>query len=528
MRFKQVIIFTFIVSSLISAVYADNVGRTFVRYPDGLAPAPPDSVKDFSVKGWRLEAFFNHKIEEGEFVLSLVQEDPLPGRQHLRYDQYHQGIPVFGGQIIYHMKDGIVESINGEYWDISNINTSPELSHKEAVSIYRSSIREPNAVSVSSGNSLIIFPAGEGEFRLAYEITLAKEDYFSTTGLIDAHSGEILIQYSNIHFDEGTIGLGINVHNRKVKLATTFSDGSYYLYDEKRIRPYNHYTADYRSISIPGDADNYWDSDGSAVSAHANVGLVYDFYYSFFNRKGINNNNLDTIVFVHNNKYKDNAFWNGESLNFCVPGSQKSRNEAALDVVCHEYTHGITSYTSNLLYAFESGALNESLSDIMGTAAEFYWHPQGKGLYKADWFIGEDSYPSYKAAGCRNLADPNRNSQLRDSRYPDPCHLTQKYEVSYDFDNGGVHLNATIYAHAFYLLANGGRNRVSGKSVSGIGLDKAADIFYRAWVNRLTKYSNFLDAANALLNVAYDRYGGGSNEYRQTIRAMEAIGWIVN
>lgn len=527
MRFKHMILLLLILSLLTSIIYADNVGRTFVRYPDGLTPAP-DSAKDFAVKGWRLEGFFNHKIENGELVLSIVQKDPQPGRRHLRYDQYYQGIPIFGGQVIYHLQNDIVESINGEYWDIPEIDTNPELTYQEAVDIYRSFIKKPDSTAVSAENGLTIYPSGEGKFRLAYQITLAKEDYYSTTGLVDARSGDILFQYSNIHFDEGTIGLGVNVHNRKVKLAATYSEGTYYLYDEKRIRPYNHYTADYRSVTIPGDADNYWDRDGSAVSAHANIGLVYDFYYSFFNRNGIDNHNLDTIVFVHNNKYKDNAFWNGQSLNFCVPGSQKARNEAALDVVCHEYTHAVTSYTSNLYYAFESGALNESLSDIIGTTAEFYWHPQGNGLYKADWYIGEDAYPSYKRAGCRNLANPNANSQLGDSRYPDPCHLSQKYEVNYSFDNGGVHLNMTIYSHAFYLLANGGRNRVSGKSVSGIGLDKAADIFYRAWVNRLTQHSDFLDAANALLNVAYERYGGNSNEYKQTIRAMEAIGWIVN
>ncbi len=527
MRFKHLILLITILIFSWAAIYADNVGRTHVHYPNGL-DHDPDKAANFAVKGLRLEMVFNQKIERGELILSLVQEDSEPGIQHLRYDQYHQGIPVFGGQIIYHTRNGGVESINGEYWDIPNLNTTPDITRREAIDIYRRSIQEPDAVAVSTGSSLTIYPAGGGKFLLAYQITLTKEDYFSTTGLIDARSGDILFQYSNIHFDESAIGLGLNVHNRKVKLATTFSNGYYYLFDEKRIRPYNHYTADYRTVSVPGDDDNYWDWDGSAVSAHANVGLVYDFYYAFFNRKGINNNNMNTIVFVHNNKYKDNAFWNGESINFCVPGNQKSRNEAALDVVCHEYTHGVTSYTSNLAYAFESGALNESLSDIIGTTAEFYWHPEGNGLYRADWFIGEDSYPSFKKAGCRNLANPNANSQLGDSRYPDPCHLSQKYEVNYDFDNGGVHLNMTIYSHAFYLLAHGGRNRVSGKSVSGIGLDKAADIFYRAWVNRLTRTSDFLDAANALLNVAYDRYGSSSNEYKQTIRAMEAIGWIVN
>lgn len=146
----------------------------------------------------------------------------------------------------------------------------------------------------------------------------------------------------------------------------------------------------------------------------------------------------------------------------------------------------------------------------------------------ADWYIGEDAAPYYSISGCRNLADPNTNSQWGDSRCPDPCHLSQKYEVPYELDNGGVHLNSTIYGHAFYLLANGGVNRVSNVYVNGIGIDKAAAIYYRAFVYYMTKNSWFIDAANALLDTAYSIYGGNSNEYMQTVRSMEAIGWIVN
>jgi len=257
------------------------------------------------------------------------------------------------------------------------------------------------------------------------------------------------------------------------------------------------------------------------------VGQVYDFYYHTFGRQGINDHNLDTVVYVHNNKYKDNAFWNGDALHFCVAGNSNKETGACLDIVAHEYSHGVTDYSSDLVYSFESGALNESFSDIMGTAAEFYWHPPGNGLYMADWYIGEDALPYFSISDCRNLADPNANSQLGDSRYPDPCHLSQKFDVPYNMDSGGVHLNATIYSHAYYLLAHGGRNRVSQVWVNGIGIDKATRIFYTAFVNYLTKNSDFMDAANALLSVVSALYGKGSEEYQQTIKAMEAIGWIV-
>jgi thermolysin len=95
-------------------------------------------------------------------------------------------------------------------------------------------------------------------------------------------------------------------------------------------------------------------------------------------------------------------------------------------------------------------------------------------------------------------------------------------------DWGGVHFNSTLYSHAYYLLSAGGTNKVSGLSVSGIGIEKATKIFYRAWTYYMTSTADYLFAANCLLQSAGDLYGANSNEYAQTIKAMEAIGWTIN
>ncbi|GAG16052.1 unnamed protein product, partial [marine sediment metagenome] len=92
-------------------------------------------------------------------------------------------------------------------------------------------------------------------------------------------------------------------------------------------------------------------------------------------------------------------------------------------------------------------------------------------------------------------------------------------------DNGGVHLNMTIYSHAFYLLAVGGTNKISGKSVTGIGIEKATKIFYRAWVHYMGKTSDFWYAANAIIQSAIDLYGQNSSEHAQAFYSMVAIGW---
>lgn len=523
MKPKKILVILSLISFMSLSGYADYVGKTYVSSPEF------SQVKgSFSVQNQLLLQFFDRQVQIGNLVPFLVQQDPNNSMEHIRYLQTHRGLPVFGGEIVYHLKSEVVESITGEYYRLDNVETEPELTGEEAASAYRAHLSGPELIEKSQDTRLIIFPSKDGTFHLSWQITLAKEDHFSMTGVIDALTGEVLFQFSNIHFDEPAIGLGVNYHGLNVKLATTlYSDGYYYLFDEKRIRPYNHYTYDYGGNYIPGDADNFWDFDGALVSAHALIGYVYDFYYIFFGREGINDKNLDTVVNVHNDKYEDNAFWNGENLNFCVPGKKNEENAACLDIVTHEYTHGVTDYSSDLVYSFESGALNESFSDIMGTTAEFYWYPEGTGLYLADWYMGEDARQNYNTSGCRNLANPNANSQMGDPSYPDPCHLSQKYIVSENLDNGGVHLNATIYGHAFFLLANGGRNSVSHVLVNGIGIDKAARIFYTAFVYYLTKNSDFMGAANALLEVAYSLYGGGSQEYQQTVKAMEAIGWIV-
>lgn len=524
MKTKKFLIILFLIFLMRLSGFADDVGKAYVSSPDSFQIKQPFFVQTQSILN-----FFDQQIQRGNLVLSIIQHDSENDMDHIRYIQIHKSYPIFGGEIIYHLKSDVAESINGEYYRMNNVETEPKLTRKEAAAVYRSHLSSPELVEKSQDTRLIIFPSQDNTFHLSWQLTLIKEDHISMTGIIDALTGEVLFQYSNIHFDEPAIGLGVNYHGYNIKLATTwYSDGYYYLYDEKRIRPFNHYTYDYRGEYIPGDADNYWDFDGVLVSAHALVGQTYDFYYSFFGRQGIDDKNLNTVVYVHNDKYKDNAFWNGKSLNFCIPGEKNEENGASLDIVTHEYTHGVTDYSSGLVYSFESGALSESFSDIMGTTAEFYWYQEGNGLYMADWYIGEDAFPYFSTSSCRNLADPNANSQLADPRYPDPCHLSQKYDVAYEVDNGGVHLNSTIYGHAFYLLANGGRNKVSHILVNGIGIEKAARIFYATFVYYLTKNSDFMDTANALLNAAYSLYGGGSVEYQQTVKTMEAIGWIVN
>ena len=126
-------------------------------------------------------------------------------------------------------------------------------------------------------------------------------------------------------------------------------------------------------------------------------------------------------------------------------------------MVAHELTHGITDYTSGLIYRNESGALNEAFSDILGTGAEFFYQPVGDGYLKADYVLGEDL--TSPLSGFRSMANPGA--------FGDPDHYSRRYTGS--ADNGGVHTNSGIINQAFYLAVEGGVNRTSGLSVQGVG-----------------------------------------------------------
>lgn len=517
-------VFLFALSSLFGA----HVGRTIVKPLDGneenifRVPALPFPLSLFSRTMGEV-FYFNAEIERGNLRLLRVQNDPLSGMEHHRYQQYFSGLEVFGGEIVQHFKNNNLQDLDGEYYLITVMELKPGLAPEQAADLFRRHLNDLELKERVDGPRLLIFPIADGEYRLAYRVVLERGADFSMTGFIDARSGEILSQYSNIKTDMLTIGTGVGVHGEKLKLSTNYKNGKYWLMDKGLNRPVNQYTFYVQNNLALTDTDNYWDQDTASYCVHAYMGLTYNYYYQVLNRHGIDGNNMDIKAVVHYPGGKDNAFWNSDykMMFFLDPGAQGFQTAAALDVIAHEYSHGITDFTSRLIYANESGALNEAFSDIMGTAVEFQWQEPGAGFSLADYYMGEDIYANYGYA-LRNLVNPNSGGL--------PCHLSQKKNLPNTSagDWGGVHINCTIYGHAYYLLANGGTNPVSNVSVSGIGVDKATKIYYVAFTSYLTAGSKFIDAANAILKSASALFGSTSNEYQQTVKSMQAIGWTVN
>jgi bacillolysin len=180
----------------------------------------------------------------------------------------------------------------------------------------------------------------------------------------------------------------------------------------------------------------------------------------------------------------------------------------ALDIVAHELTHGVTDYSSQLVYQGESGALNEAFSDVMATAAEFFAQPE-----KADYLAGEDVVTP---GGLRSLQNPRAHGDpdLYSDRYTGPL------------DNGGVHTNSTIASHAFYLAIEGGPHR-TGAPVQGVGAANREQIekaFYRGFTSFLPPRGGFCAARGATLQAARELYGTGSPAERALDQAWTAVG----
>jgi Zn-dependent metalloprotease len=216
-----------------------------------------------------------------------------------------------------------------------------------------------------------------------------------------------------------------------------------------------------------------------------------------------------------------NAFWDGSEVVYGDGDGFIAREfSGALDIVAHEYTHGVTECTSGLVYLNESGALNESFSDMLGNAAEAYAAERSLDpAASPDWWIGEDIF-LLGTSGFRNMGDPAENL--------DPDHYSER-QVGGD-DNGGVHTNSGIPNHAFFLLVNGGSNAGeaqghphAGPAVAGIGLAAAERIFFLGFTG-LAQNATMCDARAATETAAATLFGSGSAEQLATTDAWLAVG----
>ncbi|HXW05399.1 MAG TPA: M4 family metallopeptidase [Vicinamibacterales bacterium] len=481
----------------------------------------------------------------GELRVRQVRQDTLiPGRQHDRLDQYHRGVRVFGGDVARQLDGGQVASLFGTVYEGIAVDNSPAIDAERAHEIVRG--REGGHTG-GRDPELVVLPLDEGGYALAWRLrTVSRRGIHQQ--FVDAQTGTLLLEYSDMKSQ--TVGRGRGVLGDSKKISITAAGGRFTADDGLRppsLRT-NDMQGDYTRVleyldgsvslndnDLASDGDNDW-TDGPVVDAHVYAGYTYDYLWKQFNRRGLDDRNIPIVSLVHPVRRADvfelfedlhffytNAFYAGDGImvygvglpaGVTLGGQVWDFTSGALDIVAHELAHGVTDYSSALIYRNESGALNEAFSDIMAVGAEFFFQQAGSGSRQADYFIGEDVI---RPGGIRSLATPQA--------FGDPDHYSLRFTGT--ADNGGVHTNSGIPSHAFYLAVEGGTNRTSGQTVQGVGADNRVQIervFYRAFTQMLPAGATFATARGATIQAARDLFGSGSPPERAITDAWSAVG----
>jgi Zn-dependent metalloprotease len=257
-------------------------------------------------------------------------------------------------------------------------------------------------------------------------------------------------------------------------------------------------------------------ADIAVNEAYDGAGATYDLYKNIYGRNSIDNNGMRMDSTVHYQAGYDNAFWNGQQMVYGdgdedLPPAERlfNRFTICLDVIGHELTHGVTQHEANLNYSSQSGALNESLSDVFGSLVKQYL--RGQTAAQADWIIGEGLFSSnVNGVGIRSMKAPG--SAYNDpvlGKDPQPAHM--KDYLTTTEDNGGVHINSGIPNHAFYTACI---------TLGGNAWDKMGLVWYKTLADKLTASSNFQNAADLTYQTAGELFGVGSTE-----QTAVKVGW---
>jgi Zn-dependent metalloprotease len=240
------------------------------------------------------------------------------------------------------------------------------------------------------------------------------------------------------------------------------------------------------------------EDDETLNECYDGLGVMFKFCSEVFHRNSIDNAGMNLIGSVHYSSKYNNAFWNGHQMVFGDgDGVYFNRFTLSIDVIGHELAHGVTARTANLAYAGQSGALNESISDVFGSMVKQYH--LGQTAQEADWLIGEGLYTkNVKGAALRSMKAPG-------TAYDDPVLGKDPQPATFDkyvnspTDSGGVHVNSGIPNHAFYIVAVG---------LGGHSWDRAGRIWYATLKDkRLKPRTDFKHFADLTCDNASKAYG---------------------
>lgn len=461
--------------------FVGTLPRRPLPRPAGVAPgAPARSVARAFLAAHG--AAFGVRDPARDLALMRVSAGPR-GSRAVRWRQRHAGIPVVGGELIVNVDaDGRVLSAGGELVpprDLERVGADPRIPAATAAEIARATVARahgvaPEELTVAPPTLEIYDPRllgapGLPEPRLVWRTEVAGGDLgeIRELALVDALAGVVALHFNQVaHAKQRAVCDAANVRGARLPcLDPVLSEGE----------------------STAGREDD-------VVRAYEYAGDTYDFFFDRFGRDSLDGRGLPlrstvrycTIRASDRCPYP-NAFWNGAQMAYGV-------GMVADDVVGHELAHGVTDYTAGLFYYFQSGAINESLSDVFGELIDLA-NGAGTDTPESRWLIGEDvatPVPGFPVP-LRDMADP--------PRFGDPDRMTSDFyfggEIGgMDRDNGGVHINSGVNNKAAFLLTDGGD--FNGETVVGLGEDKVARLYYTVATTLLTSGSDYADLAAAL------------------------------
>lgn len=462
------------------------------------------------------------------YNLKVKSETKDSTGNHIRYQVTAHGIPVENMTYIAHLRDNRLEKANGNYKILSAGESRPVIDNQTAlkIAIAHSKAQEflwetPNALGYTKPQAELVYLVDNDKLRICYKV-----DIFSTKPharnyyYIDALSGE-LVKIINRIRNNDTNGTAVTRYNGTRSITTDFYNSLYRLRESGRTGGIETYDLN-NSVNTSNaedftDSDNFWNTttnmDDAAYDAHFGTEITYDYYLNTHGRHSYDNANGKLISYVHYDYGYANAFWDGSCMTYGDGDGIEFGPLTSIDVVAHEITHGVTEHSANLEYWYESGALNESFSDIFGVAVDFYANPTTANFYMGDQF------DLLHGKGFRNMANPN------EFQNPD-TYQGDFWEFS-SYDNGGVHINSGVQNFWFYLLCMGGsgtNDNGDNYSVQAIGMEKAARIAYRMLTVYLTETSDYEDARYFAIQSATDIYGNCSHEVKNVTDAWYAVG----
>ncbi|MBC8155033.1 MAG: M4 family metallopeptidase [Bacteroidetes bacterium] len=476
-----------------------------------------------------------------QFVISQTETDEL-GQTHVRLRQTYAGLPVYGGDLVLHLT-GDATTLNGRYQRLpaTPLSTRPALTEKQALTRAHTDLGK-KAIARPFGNGLLKQITGDesgelcfypvnGALALAYSLTVWPTPIRCWHYIIDAKTGTVLDKYANTCAIDGPAQASARDLNGTTRTVQSYRTGNAYdLIDVTRTMfsaqaskmpdspvgtiwtvDANFTFGDKLAIRQVRSTTNA-DWNATAVSAQYNAITAYNYFRTTHNRNSIDSKGGNVISIINVNDEEDgksleNAYWSGKVMVYGNGGTSFRPLAGSLDVAGHEMAHGITQYSAGLEYKTQSGAINESMSDVFGVLID-----------RANWTVGESvvQRSAYPSGALRSMADPNQGgTSLRDRGWqPKTMSQYQNLPNTEEGDNGGVHVNSGIPNYAFYLFATN----------NSVGRDKAEKVYYRALTQYLTRTAQFLDLRLAIIKATSDLFGPTGAEATAARAAFDAVG----